>query len=56
MAIVLNSEAGNTSSVNNEMLFVAYEATKATDPVTYVDYSYVCDVYVDSVFIERLMS
>lgn len=56
MAIVLNSEAGNTSSVNNEMLFVAYEATKATDPVTYVDYSYVCDVYVDSVFIERLIA
>lgn len=56
MAIVLNSEAGNTSSVNNEMLFVTYEATKANDPVTYPDYSYVCDVYVNSTFVERLIS
>lgn len=55
MAIVLNTEAGNTSSVNNEMLFVAYEATKANDPVTYPDYAYVCDVYVDSALVERLI-
>lgn len=55
MAIVLNTEAGNTSSVNNEMLFVAYEATKANDPVTYPDYSYVCDVYVASTLVERLI-
>jgi hypothetical protein len=56
MAIVLNSEAGNTSSVNNEMLFVAYEATKANDPVTYPDYTYVCDVYVDGDFAGRIKS
>jgi len=56
MAIVINTSASDTSSVNNEMLFVVYEATKATDPVTYPDYSYVCDVYVDSVFVERLIS
>lgn len=54
MAIVLNTEAANTSSVNNEMLFVAYEATKANDPVTYPDYSYVCDIYVSSTLIARL--
>lgn len=56
MAIVLNTEAANTSSVNNEMLFVAYEATKANDPVTYPDYSYVCDVYVSATLIARLKS
>lgn len=56
MAIVINSEAGNTSSVNNEMLFVVYEATKANDPTTYPDYSYVCDVYVDSTLVERLIA
>ncbi len=56
MAIVINSEASNTSSVNNEMLFTVYEATKANDPTTYPDYSYVCDVYVDGVFVERLIA
>ena len=56
MAIVLNTEADNTSSLNNEMLFVAYEATKAIDPLTYVDYAYVCDVYIDSSLIGRVIS
>lgn len=56
MAIVLNSEAGNTSSVNNEMLFVAYEATKANDPTTYPDYTYVCDVYVSGNLAGRIKS
>lgn len=56
MSIVLNTEAPNTSSVNNEMLFVAYEATKTADPVTYPDYSYICDIYVSSVMIARLKS
>lgn len=54
MAIVLNTEASNSSSVNNEMLFVTYEATKANDEVTYPDYSYVCDVYVDGTLAGRL--
>lgn len=56
MAIVLNTEASNTSSVNNEMLFVAYEATKAIDPVTYPDYAYVCDVYVSGAIVGRLIA
>lgn len=56
MSIVLNTEAPNSSSVNNEMLFVAYEATKAIDPITYPDYAYVCDVYVASSLVGRLIS
>ena len=56
MAIVINTSAGDTSSVNNEMLFVVYEATKANDPTTYPDYSYVCDVYVNSVLVERMIA
>lgn len=56
MAIVLNTEAPDTSSVNNEMLFVAYEATKANDPSTYPDYAYICDVYVDSEYRGRIIS
>jgi hypothetical protein len=54
MAITIQNAAGNNSSVNDELLFVAYEATKANDPVTYPDYTYVCDVYVDSEFVARL--
>lgn len=56
MAISIQSEASNGCSVNNEMLFVVYESTKATDPVTYPDYSYVCDVYVSSALVARLVS
>lgn len=56
MAIELKSYAGDTASINNEMLFVVNEATKANDPVTYPDYSYVCDVYVDSTLVERLIA
>jgi hypothetical protein len=56
MAIVINTEPANTVSVNNEMLFVVYEATKAIDPVTYPDYSYVCDVYVSSTLVGRIIS
>lgn len=56
MALVINTEPGNTVSVNNDMLFVLYESTKAIDPVTYVDYTYVCDVYTSSgaTFVGRL--
>ena len=54
MSIVLQTEAGNYSSLSNEMIFVAYEATKAPDDVTYPNYQYVCDVYVNSVLIGRL--
>lgn len=54
MAITIQNAAGNTASVNDELLFVVYEATKASDEATYPDYRYVCDVYVDDVFAARL--
>lgn len=56
MAIVINTSAPENASINNEMLHVVYEATKANDPTTYTDYSYVCDVYVASVLKARLIS
>jgi len=56
MAIEIKTSAADTASINNEMLFVVYESTKANDPVTYPDYSYVCDVYVDSTLVERLIA
>ncbi len=44
---------GNESSVNNEMIFVTQDA-KALDPVTYPNYKYVIDVYVDGDLKARL--
>ncbi len=51
--MTLHTFPSDTSSVNNEMLFVVSDA-KATDPVTYPNYRYVADVYVDSVLVGRL--
>lgn len=47
MAIVINSNPATYSSVNDDLIFVVYEATKATDPTTYPNYKYVCDVYIN---------
>lgn len=54
MAIVINTSPTNNASVNDEMLFVVYEATKANDDTTYPGYKYVCDIYVDDVFVSRI--
>jgi hypothetical protein len=35
------------------MIFVLFEGTKAYDEITYPDYKYVLDVYVDSVLVQR---
>jgi len=51
--MVIKSYPSDTSSVNNEMLFVMSDA-KASDPVTYPNYRYVADVYVDAVLVARL--
>lgn len=54
MALTILSYPSDTSSVTNEMLFVINEATKANDEVTYPDYKYVLDVYVDSTIVARI--
>ena len=54
MSIVLNTTPGSYYSAHDNLLFVAYEATKATDNATYPDYKYVCDVYIGSTFAVRL--
>lgn len=46
MAIVLNTTPPQYTSAHGDILFVAYEATKATDPVTYPNYKYVVDIYI----------
>lgn len=54
MAIAINSNPGTRFSAHEDLIFVAYEATKATDPNTYVDYKYICDVYINGTREARL--
>jgi len=56
MAIVVTEvQNGSTYiSAHSDIMFTAYEATKAADPVTYEDYKYVCDIYVNGVVVTRL--
>lgn len=54
MALTILTAPGNNSSVSNEMLFVIQEATKSIDPVTYPNYKYVLDIYVDGDLKARL--
>jgi len=53
MAIVINTSPGTYLSAHEYLLFVVYEATKANDAVTYPDYKYVADVYVNGVMVAR---
>lgn len=54
MAITIQTAPSNTGSVNDEMLFVVVDIVKASDDVTYPDYRYVCDIYVNDIFAARL--
>jgi hypothetical protein len=54
MALTILTAPGNESSVNNEMIFIIQEPTKSIDPVTYTNYKYVLDVYVDGDLKARL--
>jgi hypothetical protein len=54
MAIVINHNPADYSSIHGDLIFTVYEATKAVDPVTYPNYKYVCDVYIGGVLEKRL--
>jgi hypothetical protein len=54
MAIVINHNPGTYYSAHGQLLFTAYEATKAIDPVTYPNYKYVADVYIGGVLRQRM--
>lgn len=54
MAIQVLTQPGNYQSVHGDLLYVAYEATKANDPVTYPDYRYLADIYVGTELVTRL--
>lgn len=55
MAIVLNSNPPSESfSIQGDMIYVVYESIKANDSITYPNYKYVCDIYINTIFIARL--
>lgn len=54
MALIITSNPGNFYSAQGDLIFSVFEATKVADPVTYPDYKYVMDVYVNSELILRL--
>lgn len=54
MAIEVKTSPDGHSSVHGDLLYVVYEATKANDPVTYPDYRYIADVYVDTELVTRV--
>jgi hypothetical protein len=54
MALTILTAPGNESSVNNEMIFIIQEPTKSIDPVTYPNYKYILDIYVDGDLKARL--
>lgn len=49
MAITILNQPADKSSVNNELLYVVFESVKAIDPVTYADYKYIANIYVNAV-------
>ncbi len=54
MSLVLNTTPGSLYSAHGDLIFVAYEATKATDNQLYPDYKYVCDVHIGGSMVARL--
>lgn len=52
--MVINNTPANYSSVNGDLIYTTYDATKAVDPVAYQNYKYVCDVYVGGTLVTRL--
>ena len=54
MAITIQANPSTYYSVNGDVLFVVCDIVKASDPVTYPDYRYVCDIYVASTLVARL--
>lgn len=54
MALTIKTNPGTYYSAHGDIIFVVGDVAKASDPVTYVDYKYVCDVYIGAVLVARL--
>lgn len=54
MAITIQHNPGTYFSAHGDLLFTVVDIVKASDPITYPDYRYVCDVYVGAELVTRL--
>lgn len=56
MAMTLLDSPGSLYSAHGDLIFTVADIVKASDPVTYPDYRYVCDVYIGTTLVARLKS
>lgn len=49
----VETTTANGYSAHDNLIFVVYETVKAIDPVTYPNYKYVADIYIDGNLISR---
>jgi hypothetical protein len=52
--MTIQSTPPSYASVHGDLVYVVYEATKTASPVTYPNYKYIADVYVNTVLVSRL--
>lgn len=51
MALTIERTPVAYSSAHDDLVFIAYEDVKAIDPVTYVSYKYLADIYINGVLV-----
>jgi len=56
MSLTIQNTPGTYFSVNGDLVFTCVDLVKAADPVTYPDYKYIADIYIDSIMVGRLKS
>lgn len=56
MALTIQYSPGTYFSTQGDLIFTVVDIVKASDPITYPDYKYICDIYVSSILVARLKS
>jgi len=56
MAITIQNTPGSYLSVHDDIIFTVVDIVKASTPLTYTDYRYICDIYVASTLVASLKS
>lgn len=54
MAIVIKATPAAYSSIHDDLIYTVYEATKVIDSVTYPNYKYIADVYINGTLQARI--
>lgn len=54
MAYTITETAPTYANAHNDVIFSVYDNVRSNNQTTYPDFTYICDVYVDSVMVARL--